>query len=289
MPASSIPRVRNGGGWHRDCWDRPPGSRAELRQVANLLGDVDIGGDCLERAGLEEQAQRRPPIGRHANLVIVDPDGGTALGEIAAGPGVEAQADGAPEELADRRPPDGHRLAGRTGGPVLVQRPMALGNGRAVKVRSCLLDLAPAQEGKAVQPRGRREIARCQPRRRQPSGKMPGMSRRMSGHDRELAILPGLDLGRRQPLALLQVARQGHQACQRAGDDGRPGQPGNAAADAREKAFRDGHGRNTPRTSAARKPFLLRPFGVRFGSQLPALRAARTLPHAHSRHQFRQP
>ena len=84
-------------------------------------------------------------MGLDRDLVIVDPDGRAALGEIAADPGVEAQADGAPEELADRRPPDGHGLAGGAGGAALPQRPMALGNGRAVEVGARLLDLAPAQ------------------------------------------------------------------------------------------------------------------------------------------------
>ena len=185
--------------------------RLEFREEPNLLGDVDIGGNRLERAGLEQQVQGCPPMGLHPDLVIVDADRGAALGEIAAGPGVEAQADGAPEKLADGGPPDHHRLAGRAGGAALPQRPMALGNGRAVEIRSGLLDLAPAQHGQAPEPLGRREIAGRQPRRRQPAGEMRRMRRRMGRQDHELAMLPGLDLGRRQPLALLELARQGHQ------------------------------------------------------------------------------
>ena len=157
------------------------------------------------------------------NFGIVDPDGGAALGEVAAGPGMEAQAAGAPEELADRRPPDRHRLAGGAGGAVLPQRPVALGNGRAVEIGAGLLDLAPAKQRQAPQPFGRRQIARRQSRGREPPGEMRGMRRRMGGQDRELAMLPGLDLGRRQPLALLQLARQGHQAGQGPGHDRRPG------------------------------------------------------------------
>ena len=151
----------------------------EFREMPDLLGDVDIGGNRLERAGLEQQVDGCPPMGPHPDRVIVDPDGGESLGEIASGPGMEAQADGAPEELADGGPPDGHRLAGGAGGAALPQRLMALGHGRAVEVRPACWISRRRSSGRRRSPSGVARSSGYQPGRRQPAGEMRRMRRRM--------------------------------------------------------------------------------------------------------------